>query len=141
MNWKTLALVFFALAGFGIYGCNDTAAGMAEDTKENAEAVADKSEEVAEDVKDSADDVVEAGEDAAAATNLTTRITAQFATNAVLNDPGVDIDVDSTSETVTLKGTVANAEQKDMAEKIAKETIEEAGSGQKLVNDLEVKGS
>ncbi len=141
MNWKTLAIVFFALASFGLYGCNDTAAGMAEDTQENAQAVAEKSEEVAEDAREAADDVVEAGEDAAAATNLTTRIAAQFATNAVLNDPGVDINVDSTAENVTLKGHVANAEQKDMAEKIAKETIEEAGSGQKLVNELEVRGS
>lgn len=143
MNLKTIpAIALLAFASLGIIGCNDTAAGMAEDTKENTQAVADASEEMADNVQEgaekAADDVVEASK-GVAATTLTARIKSALIANPITNESNVEINVDSTAEMVTLSGHVVTAKQKEEAEQIAKEILRETGATQKFENKLEVK--
>ncbi|MBX3113880.1 MAG: BON domain-containing protein [Fimbriimonadaceae bacterium] len=143
MNLKTIpAIALLAFASLGIIGCNDTAAGMAEDTKENTQAVADASKEMADDVQEgaekAADDVVEASK-GVAATTLTARIKSALLANPITHESNIKIDVDSTPEMVTLNGYVVTQKQKDEAEEIAKEILKETGATQKLENKLEVR--
>lgn len=143
MNLRTIpAIALLAFASLGLIGCNDTAAGMAEDTKENTQAVADASEEMADNVQEgaekAADDVVEAGK-GVAATTLTARIKSALIANPITNESNVKIDVDSTAEMVTLSGYVVTDKQKEEAEQIAKEIIRETGATQKFENKLEVR--
>lgn len=137
--FKNTTLIIVALAALGLAGCNDTAAGMAEDTAENSRAVAEGAEQVGEEVKETADDVAEAGEDALAS-QLTARIKSSYVANPILNEDNVKIDVDSTADSVELNGTVGTKEQHEMAISIAEKVIEEAGDGQKLVDNLTVSG-
>ncbi|QYK52257.1 MAG: BON domain-containing protein [Fimbriimonadaceae bacterium] len=143
MNLRTIpAIVLLAFASIGLFGCNDTAAGMAEDTKENTQAVADASEEMADNVQEgaekAADDVVEASK-GVAATTLTARIKSALIANPITNESNVKIDVDSTAEMVTLSGYVVTDKQKEEAEQIAKEIIRKTGASQKFENKLEVR--
>jgi len=143
MNLRTTpAIALLAFASLGLIGCNDTAAGMAEDSKENTQAVADSTKEAAENVQEgaekAADDVAEMGKGIAAST-LTTRIKSALIANPITNESNVKIDVESTAEMVTLNGYVVTQKQKDEAEQIAKEIIRETGATQKFVNKLEVK--
>lgn len=132
---KQLPILMVALGALALAGCNDTAAGMAEDTSENAAAVEEAADEAAENAKEAADDVVEAGEDAVAS-HLTAQIKSAYIANPILNEDNVRINVESDAEQVILKGSVATEEQHEMALEIAKKVIEEDGDGQNLVDEL-----
>lgn len=137
----TLGIGILALMGLGLFGCNDTAAGMAEDTKENTEVVAEATKEAADEVAESAEkmaeDVGEATADAAA-TTLTARIKSALVANPITNEPNAKINVESTADMVMLVGSVASQKQKDEAGEIAKEVLKEVGATQKFENKLEV---
>lgn len=128
---KTLAIVALALMSFGLFGCNDTAAGMAEDTKENAAVVEESAENMAEDVGEAAED--------ASASTLTARIKSALIANPITNEPDAKINVESTADMVSLNGEVGSEKQKSEAEEIAKEILKEVGATQELKNNLEVK--
>ncbi len=130
---KTLGIAAIAIMSLGLFACNDTAAGMAEDTKENAEVVEKKSEEMAEDVGEAAENAV--------ASTLSTRIKAALVANPITNDPAVSINVNSTADVVTLEGHVATEKQKSEAAEIANQILKETDAKQKLDNKLEVKAS
>lgn len=138
----TLALAFLTIASLGLFGCNDTAAGMAEDSTENTQAVADATKDAAENVEeaaeDAADNVVEAGK-GVAATTLTARIKSALIANPITNESNVLINVNSTADTVTLEGHVVTQAQKEQAELLTKEIIRETGATQKFENKLEIK--
>lgn len=129
----TLKLLPFlaAFALVGVWGCDDTAAGMKEDTAENTEAAREAGEEAVEETKEATEDV--------AATTLTTRIKSAIVANPVLNDPGAVIDVESTGDYVALNGHVISQEQKDEAEQMAQQVLDETGATQELRNNLEIR--
>lgn len=129
-QWKNgIALLVLPMAMLA--ACNDTAKGMAEDTKENADAVGKATDKMA-------DDVGEMSKDAAAST-LTTRIKAAIVANPILNDKDNLVNVDSTAEEVKLSGHVVSSEAKEEAQKLAEQILKEVGATQKLTNDLEVR--
>lgn len=129
-KWKNgIALLVLPMAMLA--ACNDTAKGMAEDTKENADAVGKATDKMA-------DDVGEMSKDAAAST-LTTRIKAAIVANPILNDKDNLVNVDSTAEEVKLSGHVVSSEAKEEAQKLAEQILKEVGATQKLTNDLEVR--
>lgn len=138
---KTYGMLLLAIMSLGLVACNDTAAGMAEDTKENTEVVADATKEAADNVADSAEkmaeDVGEATKDVAAST-LTTRIKSALIANPITNEPDAKINVDSDKDVVALNGTVGSEKQKNEAAEIAKEILKEVGATQKFENNLEV---
>jgi osmotically-inducible protein OsmY len=127
---RTLGIAAIALMSFGLFGCNDTAAGMAEDTKENAAVVEKGAENMAEDVGEVAEN--------ASASTLTPRIKSALVANPITNDPKVSINVESTADMVTLNGHVTTQKQKDEAGEITKQILKEVGATQKFENKLEV---
>lgn len=129
-KWKNgIALLVLPMAMLA--ACNDTAKGMAEDTKENADAVGKATDKMADDVGEMSKD--------AAASALTTRIKAAIVANPMLNDKDNLVNVDSTAEEVKLSGHVVSSEAKEEAQKLAEQILKEVGATQKLTNDLEVK--
>lgn len=129
-QWKNgIALLVLPMAMLA--ACNDTAKGMAEDTKENADAVGKATDKMADDVGEMSKD--------AAASALTTRIKAAIVANPILNDKDNLVNVDSTAEEVKLSGHVVSSEAKEEAQKLAEQILKEVGATQKLTNDLEVK--
>lgn len=129
-QWKNgIALLVLPMAMLA--ACNDTAKGMAEDTKENADAVGKATDKMADDVGEMSKD--------AAASALTTRIKAAIVANPMLNDKDNLVNVDSTAEEVKLSGHVVSSEAKEEAQKLAEQILKEVGATQKLTNDLEVK--
>lgn len=128
---RTLGIAAIALMSIGLFGCNDTAAGMAEDTKENATVVEESAENMAEDVGEVAENT--------SASTLTPRIKSALVANPITNDPDIEINVDSTKDMVTLTGHVSTQKQKDEAGEIAKEILKEVNATQEFENKLEVK--
>ncbi len=120
-----------AFAMFGVIGCDDTAEGMKEDTQQNTEAAKEAGEEAVENTKEATEDI--------SATTLTARIKSAIVANPVLNDPGAVIDVESTGDYVALNGHVISQEQKDEAEQMAKQVLDETGAKQELRNNLEIR--
>lgn len=128
---KTLGIAIIALMSLGIYGCNDTVEGAAEDTKENAEAVERAAEDMAEDVEEATEDV--------AATTLTARIKSAIVANPITNEDDADINVESDAEMVRLEGYVGSEEAKAEAGEMAQAVLDETNASQTLENNLEVR--
>lgn len=101
-------------------GCNDTAKGMSKDSKEVGHEVRQTSK------------------DASAAVALTPMVKAALVANPFLNKDGNAIDVDSTSDSVILKGHVTSEKNKEMAAELALKVIKDNSSENKLVNELKV---
>jgi osmotically-inducible protein OsmY len=64
-----------------------------------------------------------------------TRVKTAFAANAKLKASQIDVDTMADGNGVVLKGTVASAEEKTLAERVAKETLP---AGKKVQNQLTV---
>jgi osmotically-inducible protein OsmY len=151
----TLAVLALALAP----ACRNTAEGVKQDSRENAEKAREGSEKAADETKDAAgtmsDQAAKAGEkigDAAkdagqaikeGAKEVASEVDAKKQTvdvkTALMADKSVDashidVDTDADTKTVTLKGSVPTQAQKVKADKIA----HEKAAGYKIVNQLTV---
>ena len=123
----TLAMIL----SLSIFGCSSTAEGISQDAERNKAAAEESAKEAGKDLS-------EAGANVAAATELTPSVKAAMVGNPQLNDPKNSINVDSTSETVTLSGHVYSEEMKALAGKLAQQVLDEAKAKQTLKNELEV---
>ena len=104
-----------------------TGDAVATDTKKAGEAVTNTAEAGVEAVKDTAENAADA--------TMTPKVK-----TALLNAAGLvakDINVETTSNTITLKGSVPDAKQKTQAETVTKGI---AGTEFKVVNELMVQG-
>jgi len=144
----TSAAVFVLVAA----ACDNTANGLKRDAEQNqrkaaelsaeaqekAEVAADKASEAAEAAKNAAraagDAVATSGRAADAAAQTLDVKTALIADQRV-EAGGIDVDSDSTTKTITLKGHVPNATQKRIAEEIATAHA----SGYRVTNKLLVR--
>jgi osmotically-inducible protein OsmY len=139
-NIQNLGIV--AILALSAIGCNDTAEGVKNDTRDNSINASSKLKEGLDSganmAKDAANEASNAGKDMSAAAQLTPRIKNAINADPLLNSDGNRIDVDSTKEAVTLTGHVLSEELKEKASKIAKEELTKAKAGQKLVNELSV---
>jgi len=139
MKTSLTILALLATMTFFAIGCNDTAQGAAEDTKENAQAVGNAAEEVGEAVEEGAEEVAEAADNAVDAAKLTPQIKTAIIADPFLNEDGNVIDVDTTDEFVYLKGHVKTAELKARAEETAMKILKENKATQTVKNELEIK--
>jgi len=121
-----------------VAGCNDTAAGMKEDTKDNMNRAEQKTDDMKDQSEDAGAKMEEGAKDLAAAGTLTPMIKTAIVANPLLNDPGNKIDVNSNDETVTLVGVVQSDKMKAEAEKIAMEVMKDNKAHQTLKNELKV---
>jgi osmotically-inducible protein OsmY len=80
----------------------------------------------------------EGSKDMGAATMLTPKVKLAITADKMLNDSKNLIDVDSTSDKVSLNGHVMSAEQKTLAGEITMRVLKENNATQKFVNNLDV---
>ncbi len=118
-------------AGFGIAGCQNTAEGVAQDTKKDAMAVGGAADKAADQTKMAAGN---AGD----AVTLTPKVKSAIIADAKLNDPKNLIDVDTKDGMVYLKGHVGSNDLKKLAGDIATKTVTESGSKDTVMNQLTV---
>ncbi len=69
---------------------------------------------------------------------MTPKIKSAIIANPILNDPDNLVDVETSGETVYLRGHVVSQEAKNEATQIAQRVLDEADSKFQLVNELEV---
>lgn len=120
--WKAIVGLTLALSFLGVTGCSDK---TNEDLKQGANNAAETTKEKVN--------------EGAAAISLTPDIKSAIVANPKLNEDGNLVDVDTTPQTVTLKGHVKTAEMKALAEDLAKTVMKKQNATQNLVNELEVK--
>lgn len=120
--WKAILGLTLAISLLGALGCSDkTNADLKEGANNAAETTKEKVNE------------------GAAAISLTPDIKAAIVANPKLNEDGNLVDVDTTPQTVTLKGHVKSQELKSLAEDLAKTVMKKQNATQTLVNELEIK--
>ncbi len=147
-----MTFVFAGLAMVATAACDNTAAGARKDSEIAAEEAKRASEKAAEATADAARDASDAtkraGEavaegtadatrDAAAASSAaatTASVKSALMADKAVDATKIDVDSDSTSRTVTLRGSVPNKSQRDSAERIARA---KAG-GYTVVNQLTI---
>jgi predicted small secreted protein len=128
------------LFGTGMMGCQNTAEGAKEDTQKNGAAVQNATENAADKTKMATDTAADKTKDAMGnagdALNLKPKLALAYTNDATLKDTKIDTDVKN--GTVYLKGTVKTNDQKKHAGELTQKTLTEAGSTDKVVNQLTV---
>ena len=132
MNRLLILSIFGIGIGIGIGGCKNTAEGIKEDTSQNAESAKESGERLGSATE-------KMGKNAGDALTLTPRIKKAITDDKMLNNTANLIDVESGDNEVRLTGHVLTEKMKALAGKIAEKTITDAGSKNKLVNELKVK--
>lgn len=122
---SALALVL----GIGAIGCQKTAEGVSQDAQNAGAKIEQTAEKTGEAVSQGA-------QNAGAALGMTPKVKNAITADAGLNDPKNLIDVDSTDETVHLKGHVTSNELKKKAGEIAAKTVKDANGKQTVSNEL-----
>ena len=146
-----LAVTALALAP----ACRNTAEGIKEDTRQNAQKAGDAAQKAGETSRSVGNEAKEAGGKIAdeakvvgaaikegakevasdvGARKQTVDVKAALMVDKSIDASHIDVDTDAQTKTVTLKGTVPTAAQKAAAEKVARETAE----GYKVRNLLTV---
>ncbi|MBL8064666.1 MAG: BON domain-containing protein [Chthonomonadaceae bacterium] len=116
---------------FVLTGCGNTEQGLRKDTSNNGQKAADS----AQNLKDG---VTEAGKDMGASTILTPKVKSAIVADKRLNEPTNLIDVNSTSDKVTLEGHVTSSDLKRLAGEVASKAMKESNATQTLDNKLTV---
>jgi osmotically-inducible protein OsmY len=136
-----LSLCLFG-AGLGLFGCQNTVEGLKEDTNKNAPVIENAAERAVDATKRAAQTAAEKTKDATAnsgdAMNLTPKVKSAILANDKLNNSKNRIDVDTKDGVVYLKGHVISNDEKRLAGDIAAKTVKEAGSNDKVMNQLTV---
>ena len=140
-----LSIAFACVLALAVAGCSQESADKAADrtaevagkaageTKNVGEKIADKTADVAGKVATKTKEISEATAEVVTDGWITTKITAKFADEIILE--GSRIDVDTKDHVVTLKGSAKSASAKSKAESIAKGTK----GVTKVVNQIVVK--
>jgi osmotically-inducible protein OsmY len=131
-------MIALAALSIAAVGCNDTAAGMKEDAKENSQKADEAKGDLQQKSEEVGKDIQEGSKDLAAAAILTPAIKTAIVGSPILNDQGNKINVDSDDEEVRLEGVVQTVAMKTEAEKIAREVMKDNKAHQVLKNNLKV---
>jgi hypothetical protein len=150
---KTLLFGGIAALAFGVLaGCDDTAAGVEEDTEEAAYATEQAGEEVAEGAVETGEAIEEGTEEAInetgeavadAGREIDAEEMALDIEMAIMTDPVMDSDatevyVENESNTLFLRGTVGSQEMVEEALEIANAELEDEGAMYDVVSELRV---
>ena len=137
------------LFGSSVIGCQNTAEGVSQDAAKNGAAVGNAADKAGDNMKNAADNTAVAAGNAAKgagdavknageAMDMTPKVKLAIVGNATLNDTKNLINVDTKDHVVYLKGHVVSNDEKKLASQIAEKTIKEAGSSDKVMNQLTV---
>jgi|GEM_PF-1246764 len=139
---KTLPLTLLVAMMLVGAGCENSAKGLEKDTEQNAQGVSKATDKAIDGATGAASNAGEGVSDAAAnvgaATILTPRLKNAVTADAQLNERRNLINIDSTDETVTIRGHVMNQELKAHAEDVVKKEMKQAEAKQRVINELEI---
>jgi osmotically-inducible protein OsmY len=143
LDWKRWSALLGAATVLGVAGCTDTnnngqpdSAATPGQVEDAADTAGQATENAAEATGDAASNVAEGAADVATQGAINTKINAAYAADNSLSALKINVNVVEDTKTVTLKGEVTNAAQKNLAEKIAKKEAPDY----KVDNQLTVKG-
>ena len=126
MSLKNAISVIALLSGLSLAACSNTAAGVEQDARENADkaaAAADKAEDKARPAaEEAAAETKEAARDVAGATKAaieTIDVKSALMADRTVDASHIDVDTFHETKTVVLKGSVKTATQRDEAARIA----------------------
>jgi len=129
-------------AGFGLVGCQNTVAGLKQDTDKNTPVIENAAEKAVDATKRAAvtadEKLKNATVNSTDAANLTPKVKSAIVADSKLNDPKNLINVDTKDGVVYLKGHVISNGEKKLAGDIAAKTIQNAGSKDTVMNQLTV---
>lgn len=128
---KQITLFISSLLLGLLIGCGNTADGMKKDNEQVRQDVASGASNMANDASNS-------GQDMGFAAVLTPKIKLAISGDKRLNVDGNSINVDTTSENVTLEGHVTSEEMKSLATEIAMRILKDNDAKQTVENRLEV---
>ena len=142
-DWKRWSALLGAATILGVAGCTDTnnngqpdSAATPGQVENAADTAGQATENAVETTGEVAGNVAEGAADVATQGTINTKINAAYAADNSLSALKINVDVVEDTKTVTLKGEVTNAAQKNLAEKIAKKEAPDY----KVDNQLTVKG-
>lgn len=126
MSLKNGFLAIALMSGLSLAACSNTAAGVEQDAKENADkaaAAADRAEDKAEPAaREAAADTREAARDAGSAVKgamETIDVKSALMADRTVDASHINVDTMHETKTITLKGSVKTAAQRDEAARIA----------------------
>jgi hypothetical protein len=114
--------------------CRNTAAGLKRDTEENSKKAAVEASKAADKASAATADAAQRAADAAQAGTQTISVKTALLADKRVTAKAINVDTDTASRTVTLKGHVPSEEQKAIAEQIASQN----SSGYHVRNELTV---
>src|SRR5262249_23715222 len=114
--------------------CRNTAAGLKRDTEENSKKAAVEAGKAADKASAATADAAQRAAEAAQAGTQTMSVKTALLADKRVTATGINVDTDTASRTVTLKGHVPSEEQKAVAEQIASEH----STGYRVKNELTV---
>ena len=126
MSLKNGFLAIALMSGLSLAACSNTAAGVEEDARENADkaaAAADKAEDRAEPAaREAAEETREAAREAGSAVKgaiETIDVKSALMADRTVDSSHINVDTFHETKTVVLKGSVKTATQRDEAARIA----------------------
>ena len=114
--------------------CRNTAAGLKRDTEQNSQKAAVEASKAADKASAATADAAQRAAEAAQAGTQTMTVKTALLADKRVAAKGINVDTDSATRTVTLKGSVPSEEQKAIAEQIASQH----SSGYRVRNELTV---
>src|SRR6476661_518660 len=114
--------------------CRNTAAGLKRDTEENSKKAAVEAGKAADKASAAAADATQRAAEAAQAGTQTMSVKTALLADKRVTAKGINVDTDTSTRTVTLKGHVPSEEQKVIAEQITSQH----SSGYHVRNELTV---
>jgi BON domain-containing protein len=99
--------------------CRNTAAGLKRDTEENSKKAAVEAGKAADKASGATADAAQRAAEAAQAGTQTMSVKTALLADKRVTATGINVDTDTATRTVTLKGHVPSEEQKAVAEQIA----------------------
>jgi hypothetical protein len=128
--------VWACAAGVALFStaCRNTAEGLKRDTEENSKKAAIEASKAADKASAAAADTAQRAAQAAQAGTQTMSVKTALLADKRVTAKGINVDTDTTTRTVTLKGYVPSEEQKAIAEQIASQH----SSGYHVRNELTV---
>ena len=129
-------LVWACAAGVVLFStaCRNTAAGLKRDTEENSKKAAVEASKAADRASAATADAAQRAAEAAHAGTQTMSVKTALLADKRVAAKGINVDTDTSTRTVTLKGHVPSEEQKAIAEQIASQH----SSGYHVRNELTI---
>ena len=119
MSLKNGFLAIALLSGLSLAACSNTAAGVEQDARENADKAATAADRAEDKARPAAEEAAREAGSAAAAAVETIDVKSALMADRTVDASHINVDTMHETKTVVLKGSVKTATQRDEAARIA----------------------